>query len=42
MESLNLGGKKGDKKPTIANAFALGYTYLDVLDADHEGRIPFQ
>ncbi|KAI5796336.1 dynein light intermediate chain-domain-containing protein, partial [Peziza echinospora] len=36
VESLNLGGKKGDKKPTIANAFALGYTYLDVLDADHE------
>ncbi|KAF8460317.1 dynein light intermediate chain-domain-containing protein [Kalaharituber pfeilii] len=36
VESLNLGRKKGDKKPPIANAFALGYTYLDVLDADHE------
>lgn len=27
------------KKPPIANDFALGYTYQDVLDADHEGRI---
>lgn len=27
------------KKPPIANEFALGYTYQDVLDADHEGRI---
>jgi dynein light intermediate chain 1 len=25
------------KKPPIANQFALGYTYQDVLDADHEG-----
>ena len=24
------------KKPPIANSFALGYTYQDVLDADHE------
>ena len=37
VESLNVGRKKGEKKPPIANAFALGYTYLDVLDADHEG-----
>lgn len=37
MESLNLGRKKGEKKPPIANAFALGYTYLDVLDTDQEG-----
>jgi len=37
VESLNLGRKKGEKKPPIANAFALGYTYLDVLDTDQEG-----
>lgn len=24
------------KKPVVANEFALGYTYQDVLDADHE------
>lgn len=35
-------GKKGQdrhtaKQPPIANNFALGYTYQDVLDADHEG-----
>jgi dynein light intermediate chain 1, cytosolic len=28
-------------KPPIANDFALGYTYQDVLDTDHEGtRFP--
>jgi hypothetical protein len=26
------------KEPPVANQFALGYTYQDVLDADHEGR----
>lgn len=26
------------RKPVIANDFALGYTYQDVLDADHEGE----
>lgn len=26
------------RKPPIANQFALGYTYQDVLDTDHEGR----
>lgn len=26
------------KKPPIANEFALGYTYQDVLDADQEGH----
>ena len=31
------GNRKGEKRPPIANEFALGYTYLDVLDADHEG-----
>ena len=25
------------KRPPVANDFALGYTYQDVLDADHEG-----
>jgi dynein light intermediate chain 1 len=25
------------RKPPIANQFALGYTYQDVLDTDHEG-----
>ena len=25
------------RKPPIANEFALGYTYQDVLDTDHEG-----
>ena len=28
------------KKPVVANDFALGYTYQDVLDADHEGKYP--
>lgn len=28
------------KKPPVANEFALGYTYQDVLDADHDGE-PF-
>ena len=27
------------RKPVIANEFALGYTYQDVLDADQEGKI---
>lgn len=27
------------KRPPIANAFALGYTYQDVLDADHEDTL---
>lgn len=26
------------RKPVIANEFALGYTYQDVLDSDQEGR----
>lgn len=26
------------RKPVVANEFALGYTYQDVLDADHEGE----
>ncbi|RPA74517.1 hypothetical protein BJ508DRAFT_243855 [Ascobolus immersus RN42] len=27
---------KNQKKPPISNEFALGYTFLDVLDSDHE------
>lgn len=30
-------GRHGNRKPPVANDFALGYTYHDVLDADHEG-----
>ena len=26
--------------PPVANNFALGYTYYDVLDADQEGALP--
>lgn len=29
------------RKPVVANDFALGYTYQDVLDADHEGKGTF-
>ena len=29
--------RQSHKQPPIANNFALGYTYHDVLDADHEG-----
>jgi dynein light intermediate chain 1 len=29
--------RQGSKQPPVANNFALGYTYHDVLDADHEG-----
>ncbi|KAI5791833.1 dynein light intermediate chain-domain-containing protein [Geopyxis carbonaria] len=37
VESLGAGGyKRGTKMAPVANAFALGYTYQDVLDADHE------
>ena len=31
--------RQSSKQPPIANNFALGYTYHDVLDADHEGVI---
>jgi hypothetical protein len=31
--------KQGSKQAPIANSFALGYTYHDVLDADHEGTL---
>lgn len=29
--------ERNRRKPPIANEFALGYTYQDVLDADQEG-----
>lgn len=29
--------RHGSRQPPLANNFALGYTYFDVLDADHEG-----
>lgn len=30
---------RNKRNPVIANEFALGYTYQDVLDADQEGEI---
>lgn len=30
---------RGSKVPPVANQFALGYTYYDLLDADHEGTL---
>ncbi|KAI9372581.1 dynein light intermediate chain-domain-containing protein [Aspergillus egyptiacus] len=36
--SLSNGKRKG-KLPPVANQFALGYTYLDVLDADQEDTL---
>lgn len=42
VESLGQGATKAReraKPPPIANEFALGYTYQDVLDADHEGTV---
>jgi len=31
------------RRPPIANQFALGYTYQDVLDSDHEGaKLPLR
>jgi hypothetical protein len=36
-DSRRTQDRQGTKQPPIANNFALGYTYHDVLDADHEG-----
>jgi len=36
-ESRKPQDRQSSKQPPIANNFALGYTYQDVLDADHEG-----
>lgn len=33
-----INDKRQRRTPPIANQFALGYTYRDVLDADHEGN----
>ncbi|KUJ09858.1 uncharacterized protein LY89DRAFT_788095 [Mollisia scopiformis] len=35
-DSRRAGDRQNSKQPPIANSFALGYTYHDVLDADHE------
>lgn len=32
-------GDRGSKLPPVANSFALGYTYYDVLDADQEDTL---
>lgn len=44
MESLSSSESKRNsdknKLPPVANSFALGYTYYDVLDADQDGE-PF-
>ena len=43
LEALSVDGSRkpqdrhSSKQPPVANNFALGYTYHDVLDADHEG-----
>lgn len=45
LESVSTEGTSGrrqqdrGKKPPIANQFALGYTYQDVLDTDHEDTL---
>jgi dynein light intermediate chain 1, cytosolic len=31
--------RHGSRQPPVANSFALGYTYYDVPDTDHEGFI---
>lgn len=36
-ESPKKPQERNRRKPPVANEFALGYTYQDVLDADHEG-----
>jgi len=46
LESLSNSSEKrsldrqSSKPPPVANSFALGYTYYDVLDADQEGPKP--
>ena len=36
-ESSKKSQDRHRRTPPVANEFALGYTYQDVLDADHEG-----
>lgn len=31
--------RKQNRRPPVANEFALGYTYLDVLDSEQEGSL---
>ncbi len=33
--------RRSDTQPPLANKYAVGYTYHDVLDADHEGTTSF-
>lgn len=33
--------ERNRRMPPVANEFALGYTYHDVLDADQDGETPF-
>lgn len=48
LESLSDGSEKrglernSSQPPPVANSFALGYTYYDVLDADQEGLFALQ
>ena len=37
-ESARRPQERNKRKPPVANEFALGYTYQDVLDADQEGE----
>lgn len=39
-EILRKPQDKYRKRPPVANEFALGYTYQDVLDGDQEGMKP--
>lgn len=32
-------GAEKNKTPPVANSFALGYSYYDVLDADQDGMM---
>jgi hypothetical protein len=36
-DDIGKSDRQSSKQPPLANNFALGYTYHDVLDADHEG-----
>jgi hypothetical protein len=45
LDSLSTGDQRRtidrQRVPPVANNFALGYTYYDVLDADQEGLLSF-
>lgn len=40
QDSRRNADRQSTKIPPIANSFALGYTYYDVLDADQDGMPP--